>query len=186
MLKENEMDEIICVLDKSGSMGLCQDDALHGFNRFIDDQLAINDARLTVIFFDDTFEVSYEGKLSGYKKLDRWPVRGMTALFDAIGKSIAHVAERFSKEKPKKVILGVLTDGHENASKEYSSKQIADMVKAHTEKYGWKVLFLAADQSAWDTAQGLNIPQSNTFDYKSSDTRKGFDTYSSAIASHRS
>ena len=106
--------EIICVLDKSGSMEMVATDARGGFNQFIKDQQKIGEANLTLIWFDHAFSVGYEGKLSEMKPIDEWPIGGMTALRDAIGFTFAHVKPRFTIESPEKVILAILTDGHEN------------------------------------------------------------------------
>lgn len=180
------MDEIICVLDKSGSMQAVAGDAVGGFNKFVEDQRNYADANLTVIWFDDSFKVVYEGRLSEYKNISEWPNGGMTALTDAIGKTFNHVKERFTKERPKNVILAILTDGHENRSCEFSKKGVADLIKEHQDKYKWQVLFLAANQDAWATSQQYNIKLSNTFAYHSSDTKAGFDSYSSGITNLRS
>lgn len=179
------MEEIICVLDKSGSMGAVRDDAKNGFNAFVEDQLKVRDAQLTVVFFDHTFQVAHEGRLSEFKPLERWPVEGMTALLDAIGKTFAHVNPRLAREKPEKVIMAILTDGHENSSQEYTMRQIADTIKEHRDKYGWEVIFLAADQDAWGVAQHMGIAKQDTQSYDSVDTKKGFANYSASVTSRR-
>ncbi|MCU7840876.1 MAG: hypothetical protein KZQ94_16040 [Candidatus Thiodiazotropha sp. (ex Troendleina suluensis)] len=179
------MQEIICVLDKSGSMRSVKDDALGGFNKFIDDQKAIDEAGLTVVWFDDQFDVGYEGKLSEMKPVTDWPNGGMTGLRDAIGRTFAHVRERFAAEKPEKVIMAILTDGFENCSHKFSKEAVANLIKEHQEKYGWDVIFLAADQDAWATAQHYGILKENAVNYNSLDTRGGFAEYSCSVATAR-
>lgn len=179
-------DEIICLLDVSGSMQSCADDAKGGFNTFLDEQLVINEANITVLHFDDTFSVNYEGLLSKCPKLNAWPCRGMTALYDAIGKTFTHVCDRFTKEQPQNVIFAILTDGHENASKEYTSAAVKELVEEHQEKYGWNIIFLAADQDAWATGSQMGILKQNAVDYSSKDTRKGFRNYTNTVTGFRS
>lgn len=179
------MEEIVCVLDKSGSMGSVREDARSGLNAFVKDQLEVRDANLTVVWFDHEWRVGYEGKLSAFQSLDVYPIGGMTALLDAVGKTIAHVGRRFSHEHPEKVILAVLTDGHENSSKEYTTQTVADLIKEHREKYGWGVVFLGADQDAWDAAQHMGFEKGTTVSYDSADTRKGFSDYSATVRSLR-
>jgi len=179
------MQEIICVLDKSGSMQSVKDDALGGLNAFIEDQKKIGEANLTIVWFDDGFKIGYEGKLSEAKSIDAWPLGGMTALRDAIGKTFNHVSHRFSNEKPEKVIMAVLTDGFENASREFSQEAVAALIKDHQENYGWDVIFLAADQDAWATAKNFGILRKNAINYSSADTRSGLDTYSATVAGAR-
>lgn len=179
------MQEIICILDKSGSMQSVAEDARGGFNAFLEDQKKIGDANLTIVMFDDKWSIDYEGKIFDAIKLHKWPSGGMTALYDAIGKTINHVSKRFSKETPEKVILAILTDGHENNSKEFNQTSVANLIKEHKEKYGWDVIFLAADQDAWGVAQALNISQDSTFNYDSKNTKRGFAVYSAAVAKSR-
>lgn len=177
--------EIICLLDMSGSMESVKEDAKGGFNTFLKDQKKLGEANITLIWFDHSFKVDYEGKLSKMKPLKEWPAEGMTSLYDAIGKTFDYVSPRFSKESPEKVIFAILTDGHENSSRKFSREDVAELIKHHQDKYGWTVIFLAADQDAWATAEGLNIQQQNVSSYVSSDTKKGLFLYSSAVSRAR-
>lgn len=179
------MQEIICVLDKSGSMQATGSDAVGGFNKFLRDQKLIGEANLTVVWFSDKFEVGYEGKLSEMKEITSWPSGGWTAMYDAIGKTFNHVGPRFSKESPEKVVMAILTDGLENASSEFTALSISNLVKEHQDKYGWTVIYLAADQDAWAAAKQIGIAQVNTVSYSSNNTRDGFDSYTKLVSSAR-
>jgi hypothetical protein len=180
------MQEIICVLDKSGSMHSVATDAVGGFNAFLKAQKEVPiPANITVCWFDDGFKVGYEGDLKSAPDVSSWPNGGMTALFDAIGKAFKHTGDRFAKENPEKVILAILTDGFENASKEFSKDTVANLIKEHREKYGWEVVFLAADQDAWELGAQLNISAGSTYSYSSKDTTRGFDQYTKSVISCR-
>jgi uncharacterized protein YegL len=175
------MQELICILDKSCSMQAVANDAVHGFNSFLKIQQELGEANLTVVMFDDQFEVAYEGKLSQGKPLKQWPNGGMTALYDAIGKTINHVRERFSREQPEKVIVAIMTDGEENSSSQFNKDQIASELKEHQDKYAWDVIYLAANQDAWAVAESLNIAADNAFDFDTENTIAAFDLYSNAV-----
>jgi len=179
------MQEIICILDKSGSMQSVARDALGGLNKFIEDQQKVGEANITIVWFDNDIEFGYEGKLSDLKPFKEWPYEGMTALRDAIGKTFNHVMPRFSLEKPEKVVMAILTDGHENSSKEFSQSQVSKLITDHQENHEWDVIFLAADQDAWETAQHFGIRKSNTINYRSVDTIGGFAEYSKTVACAR-
>lgn len=179
------MQEIICVLDKSGSMQTVAGDAVGGFNKFLADQQAVGNANLTVIWFDDKFTVGFEGKIAEMQPLQSWPSGGSTALTDSIGKTFGHVKDRFSREKPEKVIMAILTDGEENASREFTKEKVADLIKEHQEKYAWDVIFLAADQDAWSVAKDYAIKQSNAFSYASAQTQDAFGLYSASVTRSR-
>lgn len=179
------MQEIICVLDKSGSMQSVKDDAVAGFNRFLDDQQSFGEANLTLCWFDNGFDVAYQGDIKKMKPLAEWPNGGMTALTDAIGKAFAAVKDRFSIEKPEKVVLAILTDGQENSSREFTKEAVAALISEHQEKYAWDVIFLAADQDAWAVAQNYAIHQQNAVSFSASNTVGGFADYSTSVTRSR-
>jgi Mg-chelatase subunit ChlD len=180
------MQEIVCVLDKSGSMQSVKSDAVGGFNKFIYDQKEIGRANLTLIWFDDSFEVSYEGDLDMFNEVKSWPNGGMTALTDAIGKTFNHVRERFTNESPEKVILCILTDGEENASKEFTSEAVKKLIEEHQSKYGWSVVFLAADQDAWAAGGKYGINKNLCVNYDSQNTIGGFESMTNITRDLRS
>lgn len=180
------MQEIICILDASGSMGYVEMQAIEGFNKFLIDQKAIGEANLTIIWFDDKYEVAYEGLLSEAALLTHWKVQGMTALYDAIGKTFARVKERFTAEKPEKVILVVQTDGQENASMEFSGNDINKLITEHEQKYAWEVIFMGAGLSSINTAKTIGIRSVNAINYEIHDTYDAFSgVYSNTVASYR-
>lgn len=180
------MQEIICILDGSGSMGSVAIEAKNGFNKFIEDQKAIGDANITIVWFDDKYSVGYEGKLSEVSPLDEWKIGGMTALYDAVGKTFSHVKDRFSKEKPEKVVLAIQTDGMENASKEFTSEAVKGLISEHESKYGWTVIFMGAGLDAANQAMNIGVRACNTIAYDANQTMDAFDvSYSTAVASAR-
>lgn len=179
------MQEIICLLDKSGSMASVSLEATKGINDFIKEQQKIGDANINLFWFDDDFEIAYVGPIKQITPIERWPYGGMTALNDAIGKTFSHVRERFSKEKPEKVVFAILTDGFENASKEFTLDMCAALIKEHQDKYGWEVIYIAADQDAWATAQKLNVRRDNAINYSSVNTYSGMMVMSGSVANAR-
>ena len=88
----NSLTEIVFILDRSGSMQTLTDDTIGGFNSFIEKQKQEpGDAILTTVLFDDQYEVLHDGvNLKDVKPLTRedYYARGMTAMMDAIGRTI--------------------------------------------------------------------------------------------------
>lgn len=179
------MQELICVLDVSGSMQGTRDDAVGGFNTFIEEQQKLGEINTTIFWFDDKFKLEYTGDIAGVKPLKQWPSGGSTALHDAIGKAFEHVKERFSKEKPEKVIMAILTDGGENASRKFTKDAVATLIKIHEDNFAWEVIFLAADQDAVAVGTALNMKAENIHNYDSKDTRRGFAAMSQTVGSYR-
>ena len=149
--------EIVFILDRSGSMNRIKDDAIGGYNSFIKDQLALDgEERVRLVLFDDKVEI-----FEGLHELDEktYVPRGATALLDAIGIGVADVKESLSlidSDEEVDVIVAIMTDGQENASKEYTKQAINEIISEQTEK-GWQFIFLGANIDAVGTARDLGI-----------------------------
>lgn len=173
-LHTNETTQIICILDRSGSMSSIMDDSIGGFNTFIKQQKELPDkATLTVALFDDKYELLYDNvDIKDVKEItnQEWFPRGTTALYDAIGKTINDVKLNHAKlgvEAPSKVLVCVVTDGHENDSKEYSKYDIQKLIE-NCEKDDWNFIYLAANQDAFSVGSSFGISGGNTFTYTAS------------------
>ena len=142
--------EIAYILDRSGSMQPMQEPAVAAFNDFVKSQLDVpGDARLTLIQFDDAYEVPVASMpIQEVPQLTAatYTPRGSTALFDAIGRTIKETDRLISAlpatDKPGKVILAIFTDGEENASQEYSSKHISDLIRLYRDEKSWEYVTL--------------------------------------------
>jgi hypothetical protein len=188
--------EIVCILDRSGSMDVIRDDAIGGFNAFLADQQRLpGEATLTLVLFNDGYQVVYQsvpiGKVKPLTKEDFVP-GSMTALLDAVGRTIVSVGKRLTalpeEQRPGKVIVGILTDGQENASREYTRDQVFRMIRHQREVYGWEFAFMAAGQDAFEEAQAIGISKAMTvqFDDQKSYGSGAHMAYSSMCRSFRS
>ena len=169
MQKNQQSTELVFILDRSGSMRGMEEQAVESFNRFLRDQKDVEgEAGFTLVLFDDRIEKPIESDdistVNEITATDFRP-RGMTALLDAIGKSIRDTGRKIKKlsetQRPGKVIFAVFTDGYENASTKYSWSDIASKISKRTSKDGWEFLFLAANEDAIATASQLNIHRDN-------------------------
>jgi hypothetical protein len=173
------LNEIIFIMDKSGSMASVASDAIGGFNQFLKEQRELpGEATMTYTQFDTDYEIKFSGKpLEDVQDLneDTYQPSGWTALYDAVGRTIDEVGKRLAEtpeeERPEKVILAVMTDGHENASTEYQHQGVADKLKHQQDKYEWEVFFLAANMDARKVGAALNVMATNSLNYES--TRGG-------------
>ncbi|MBF0242657.1 MAG: VWA domain-containing protein [Desulfamplus sp.] len=167
------LSEIICIIDRSGSMETIKNDAIGGFNTFLEEQKKVpGEATLTYIQFDDEYEVVHENKpLQNVEPINDkvYMPRGTTALLDAIGKTIDSTGKRLAnmpeKNRPEKVIVSILTDGEENASCQYDLAKIKDMITHQKEKYSWEFIFLAANQDAFAEAEKIGIDTKDAFNF---------------------
>lgn len=190
-MTENNVTEIACVIDRSGSMTPIRDDAIGGFNTFLKEQQELPDkANATVCLFDNEYILLHDGTdLTEVKPLTSktYVPRGTTALYDAIGRTISAIDSRVSKSPDQKVVIAILTDGQENASREFNKTKIMDMIKAR-EKQGWLILYLSASANAFADASSIGVSSNNTMSFTadSSGMRKAYSSMSFSTASYRS
>lgn len=157
--------EIAYVLDRSGSMQPLQEAAIAGFNEFLRQQLDVpGDARLTLVLFDDEYLVPVAAKpLEEVPSLDAgsYVPRGSTALLDAICVTIDSLGRRLADtpepDRPGKVVVVVFTDGLENASRQFTWKDVSGRIQHQRDTYGWEFLFLGANQDAIATASRMSV-----------------------------
>ena len=169
----HQLTEIICVIDKSGSMNVLRSEAISGFNYFLSSQQKNTGiAKMTLVFFDDSYEVVYDGTcIDSVKSIcnETYVPEGATALLDAIAITIDNVGKRLSETneemKPKKVIFAILTDGEENSSQRFSYQQVSDKIRHQKEVYKWDFIFLAANQDAIASASRISISSENAFNF---------------------
>jgi len=187
---------IVAVVDRSGSMAAIRDDAIEGFNRFVHGQrVAPGEATLSLILFDHEYQEPYRTeKILAVPFLDQstYAPRGQTALYDAIGRAITTLDEDIEKlpdaEQPEKVVVVILTDGQENASREYKRDQVQAMIDQRREVRGWQFVFLAADQNALQDARqnlGFVAAQSAGYSGTGMGTRAAFAAASDSIVAYR-
>lgn len=187
--------EIICIIDRSGSMASIANDAIGGFNTFLEDQKKVEgEATLTFVQFDTEYEVIHENKpLNDVPILDNktFQPRGATALLDAVGKTIDNTGKRLSNtpesNRPDKVIIAILTDGEENSSKQYNLSKIKEMIQHQKEKYQWEFIFLGANQDAFAEAAKIGIDVNDTFNFASTGKgiRSAYDNMTRSVTSYR-
>ena len=173
-MKDN-FTRIAIILDRSGSMESCKESTVAGFNEFIRTQRELpGEAMVKLVQFDDQYETVFDKNLKSCPELTQatFVPRGSTALLDAQGRTIVELGRELAalteQERPSKVIVVTLTDGLENASKEYNLERIGELIREHRDKYSWDFVFLGANQDAIATAAAMNIPAPSAMSYSPS------------------
>lgn len=150
------------LLDRTGSMEPIWSEALSSVNAYADGLATLDggprvDADITLAVFDaqDGFQFDVlrdDIDAERWKKVtsDEVSPRGMTPLYDAIGR-IVSLAE---KDRPEKAVIVIMTDGEENSSQEMT-KATAKAALDRVRKKGWEVVFLGAEFSNFDDAEGV-------------------------------
>jgi len=181
--------ELVFILDRSGSMGGLESDTIGGYNSMLSKQKKEKTGKVSVttVLFDDQYELLYNQvpieKVSPMTE-EEYYVRGSTALLDAIGKTVMQVkANQDKKEIKDKVLFVIITDGMENASREYRAEQIKKLIEERKEKDNWEFLFLGANIDAIGAAKDIGIDSSRAVRFKSDKkgTAKNYEVLNEAI-----
>lgn len=184
---------VAVVLDRSGSMASIADDMVGGFNTFLAEQRSKpGQCAVTLVQFDgqDPFEVLVDGMpLAEVLDLDRsrYVPRGNTPLLDAVGRMIARVDARVAAHPDEDQVVLIITDGLENASREFGYAQVADLI-AKREEAGWSFVFLGTDAGVMAQAARMGTAQANRAQWArtSEGTRRMWEDTSDAMTTHRS
>ncbi|MBQ3431477.1 MAG: VWA domain-containing protein [Clostridia bacterium] len=173
MKKNNNITELVFILDRSGSMGGLESDTIGGFNALIEKQKKQEgECYVSTVLFDNESEVIHDRvKLEDISPMTEkeYYVRGCTALIDAIGGAIHHIAGIHKYARPEDVpahtMFVITTDGMENASHKYTSNQVKQMVERQKEAYGWEFLFIGANIDSVETAGHFGIGADRAVNY---------------------
>lgn len=192
---KNNITELVFILDKSGSMAGLEKDTIGGFNSMIKKQLKEEgECYVSTVLFDNHSQVLHDRiKLSDVPQMteEDYVVGGCTALIDAIGGAIHHIANihKYAREEdvPEKTMFIITTDGYENASHIYSSEKVKEMIEKEKKKYGWEFLFVGANIDAIETAARYGISKDRAVNYHADGVGTGvlYNTLSMAISNVR-
>lgn len=187
--------ELVFILDKSGSMGGLERDTIGGFNAMLKKQKAVEgNCYITTVLFDNDYVLLHDRidiKAVSPITAKEYQVGGSTALLDAIGRTIHKIgnvqkntADDYCAEK---VMFVIITDGEENASREYSSDKVKAQIEWQKAKNGWEFIFLGANINAVETAAKFGIEADRAVDYlaDSEGTELNFKVMNCAIESVR-
>ena len=194
-MKKN-LTEMVFILDRSGSMGHLVKDTIGGFNSMIEQQKNEDgDAYITTVLFDHEYEFLHDHvDIKDVQPITNkeYYARGMTALLDAVGRTIYSVGARLNDtpedERPEKVIFVITTDGYENASQEFTKAGVKKMIEHQQEKYSWTFMFLGANMDAVGEAMSLGVNAQFARTYTASDigTQSVYNAVSDTLSYARS
>lgn len=178
---------VTLILDETGSMQSCKSAAITGFNQYLGrlrDEPA--DTQFTLTLFNSSkTEVRYQAvpvRNVHHLDVETYRPHDTTPLYDAIGRTLTLARQQAPAEMRKLCVI--LTDGLENASTEYTRKQIFDLIKA-CEKDGWTFIYLGADHDVWAAGEQLGIAGDNRVSFCRANIGETFDQLSETTAQFR-
>jgi len=157
--------EVAFVLDRSSSMEAFHKQAIKGFNAFIADQKKQpGEAIVSLRQFNDGYQTTYDNvRIADVGKMRErdFEPSGMTAIYDAIGVTIAEVMTRQTSTpidaRPSRTLIVILTDGDENASASYNLETVHAMVSRAREQFGWEFILIGMGIDAAELAVRVGI-----------------------------
>jgi Mg-chelatase subunit ChlD len=165
----------LVVLDKSGSMGMIRRAAMEGFNETL---AGIKKAQreyaetqqhyISLVTFCSCSRDAVYDKVPVAEAepltLDQYEPCCCTPLYDAMGFALTSLRSHVKDIDDVAVVVTIITDGLENASREYNRNSIRALVDS-LKKEGWSFTFMGANQNSSEVAQSLAIRNSQDFDY---------------------
>lgn len=176
---------VTLILDETGSMQHCKGAAIAGFNEYL---RTLRHLPMTVRFTLTLFnsgktEVRHHAivvaDVQDLSETTYQPAE-TTPLYDAIGRTLTAAAREAAPEAKKLCVI--LTDGLENASREYTKDGVVHMITEY-EGRGWTFIYLGADHDAWSAGRDLGISGDNTVQFSRRETGQVFDRLGEATAS---
>lgn len=184
---EKAVTDVIFILDKSGSMRYYTDETIRGFNTMLDVQRKEEGrAYITTVLFNEKSVYLHEREeIEKVKKLTwkDYEAGGCTALLDAVGDAI----EKAGRSRcGNKTVVIVITDGLENASVNYTYKEIREKI-ASRRLQGWEFIFLGANIDVAAEAEKIGIPMRRAAGYCQDDegVRLNFQAVSKVVSNVR-
>ena len=171
---KNGITEMVFIIDRSGSMAGMEEDTVGGFNSMIEKQKKLDGkCYVSTVLFSNSSSVLHDRvDIQTVQPMTEreYNVGGGTALLDAIGGAIHHIGNihKYARyeDVPEHTIFVITTDGMENASHEYDSTRVKNMIRRQEERYGWEFLFVAANIDAVETARHIGIRRERAANYR--------------------
>lgn len=179
----------ICfVLDESGSMYNSIDDVIEGFQKLIDEQKKEKNGEciISLYRFSDTVKKDYIGKPVDEVPRLTYSPWGCTAMNDGVGTAIDEIGKWLSdmdeSDRPSKNMIVIMTDGKENASKEYDFDVVKKKIKHQEEKYSWTFVYMGTNLQDLKDANRLGIKMRSVSGSRNITANYSYiDTYATAL-----
>lgn len=169
----------LIILDESGSMEAIRQSTISGFNELMQSirREAVDNPSMKqyINFFSFNGsgireQVPLKEVSDDIPMLDaqRYVPESMTPLYDAIGHATGKLRFALEHERDHAVLVTILTDGAENASKEFTRQTISNIIKQLTQQ-GWLFTYMGTNQDVASEAARISITHHFSFDYNNAD-----------------
>ena len=183
------------VVDQSGSMSNCIENTITGFNeqirhiRKLEEEFPEQEISIGLTLFNTTVMHRYlqsSPSMAPYLTVETYVPGGSTALLDAIGSTVSRlemVQKESSEEVQTNVVVVIITDGYENASREFSLRDIRTLISRLEQTQKWTFSFIGATLDAVEVAAQMNISRKNSMMFAKENMKEGvWDKLSSSMS----
>lgn len=191
--EKEKIEHVLFVLDKSGSMEPIRKETLSGLNEQIQELKKTGreiKTFVSLVVFDSEVEfVRWEQPLEEFAELseDEYKPGGMTAMLDGVGQGISRLKNSIGESQDDVSFLVIIvSDGHENASKEYGWQEVANIITEAKNKK-WTITYMGANQDLSVVQKGLNIDAGNITIWSNTlaGTQTAYSNMSGSLAMYR-
>ena len=180
----------LVILDKSGSMEAIRTEAINGYNETLGSikstQLKFMDTQEHFVslaaFCNCGIDMIYDiTPIKDAEKLTRekYDPCCCTPLFDAIGKTVKELKRKTAEIEGAAYLVTIITDGYENASKEWDSKSVGKLIDSCKEE-GWMFSFIGAGEDVVKVASKISITNTMVWENTSEGTEVMFSSENQA------
>ena len=188
-IKKSEPLNIRIVLDRSGSMAESKEITIQALNTYLEDLKKESERPgfITLSTFD-SWSIDIPITKVSLEEIAYFPEnillpRGRTPLYDAIGIAIYDL-ENIGESSDDSKVLVIVTDGLENASKEYSYDDVRKKIE-EKEEAGWLIIYLGADHDAFNQSTSLGFNSVRSMKYSKEDSINAFKAVSRTTSEYR-
>ena len=170
--------DVVFILDNSGSMSGSEENTITSYNEYLErERNKKYDVKITTVLFNDHYKFLHKRNSINsvdYLTCEDYYVGGCTALYDALGTTINYI----DSCNTDKVLFIIITDGYENASREYNKSRIRRLINKHRD---WEFIYIGADIDSYATGGDIGIKRDNIANYKKD--KRGTHILFNAVAS---
>jgi Mg-chelatase subunit ChlD len=174
----------LIILDESGSMQAIKAATVQGFNEVVqtvkgfESQFPEQEHFVSLVTFNGLGIKAklFAKKVKTLSEIDAniYQPDASTPLYDAIGFSVNKLRQKLSSKTDYNVLVTILTDGEENASREYSGAAINQLI-SELKNDNWTFTYIGANHDVEKVAASISITNTLRFEANPADVKRAFD-----------
>lgn len=174
----------LIILDESGSMDSIKNSIIQGFNEIVQTvkgialQFPEQEHLISLVSFNGLGQkvLHFTEPVEKLEQIDtsRYQPDASTPLYDAMGFSFVKLKQVLENVKEYNVLVTIMTDGEENASKEFSGLTIKKMIE-ELKQNNWTFTYIGTDHDVEKFATSISITNIMKFEKNAEDINYMFE-----------